>query len=186
MRSRPSRSRSWSRWPPRASNAPRAPWSKHRSIEHREPPDMRLTRAYTDAPLAPGHKVVLDPVASAHLTRVLKLGPEAPVVVFNGDGRDYHGRIARAKKDAVEVALERVQDAVEESPLELTLAQCIARGERMDWVVQKATELGVAAIVPIVSERTEVRLDPERAARRRLHWRGVAIAACEQCGRARL
>jgi 16S rRNA (uracil1498-N3)-methyltransferase len=147
---------------------------------------MRFTRAYTDAPLAPGHKVRLDPVASAHLTRVLRLGADAPVVVFNGDGRDYHGRIARAKKDEVEVALEHVQDAVEESPLHVTLGQCIARGEKMDWIVQKATELGVAAIVPIESERTEVRLDPERAARRRLHWRGVAIAACEQCGRARL
>src|SRR5207344_2384819 len=86
----------------------------------------------------------------------------------------------------VEVALEHVQDAVEESPLHVTLGQCIARGEKMDWIVQKATELGVAAIVPIESERTEVRFDPERAARRRLHWRGVAIAACEQCGRARL
>ena len=147
---------------------------------------MRFTRAYTDAPLSPGRKVLLDPVASAHLTRVLKLGADAPVVVFNGDGRDYHGRIARARKDGVEVELEHVQDAVEESPLEITLGQCIARGEKMDWIVQKATELGAAAIVPIESERTEVRLDPERAARRRLHWRGIAIAACEQCGRARV
>ena len=147
---------------------------------------MRFTRAYTDAPLAPGRKVLLDPVASAHLVRVLKLGADAPVVVFNGDGRDYHGRIAKARKDCVEVELEHVQEAVEESPLEVTLGQCIARGEKMDWIVQKATELGASAIVPIVSERTEVRLDPERAARRRLHWRGIAIAACEQCGRARV
>jgi 16S rRNA (uracil1498-N3)-methyltransferase len=70
-----------------------------------------------------------------------------------------------------------------ESPLPLTLAQAIARGERMDWVLQKATELGVARIVPIVTERTEVKLDAERAERRMAHWRGVIASACEQCGR---
>jgi len=94
--------------------------SRGRSSVATQPTDpattMRFTRAYTDAPLAPGRKVLLDPIASAHLVRVLKLGADAPVVVFNGDGRDYHGRIAKARKDCVEVELEHVQEAVEESP----------------------------------------------------------------------
>jgi 16S rRNA (uracil1498-N3)-methyltransferase len=73
-----------------------------------------------------------------------------------------------------------------ESPLRITLAQAIARGEKMDWVLQKATELGVEAVVPLLTERTEVKLDAERSEKRSAHWRGVVIAACEQCGRARV
>jgi len=147
---------------------------------------MRTIRAYTDAPLVLGQVVRLDPIASQHLARVLRLPMDAPVRIFNGDGCDYAGHIVGLKRDAVEVRLATREPAAPESPLRLTLAQCVARAEKMDWVVQKATELGVARIVPVVSERTEVRLEPDRAERRRAHWHGVAVAACEQCGRARV
>lgn len=147
---------------------------------------MRLTRSHVDAPLAPGTTLTLPETASAHLVRVLRLGLGDAVVVFNGDGFDYEGRIVALGKRGVEVELMSRHAVATESPLRITLVQAIARGEKMDWVLQKATELGVAAIVPVVTERTEVKLDAERSSKRSAHWRGVIAAACEQSGRARL
>src|SRR5690606_24176920 len=118
--------------------------------------------------------------------RVLRLGLGEACIVFNGDGHDYEARLVSLGKRGAEVELMSCRPVANESPLRVTLAQAIARGEKMDWVLQKATELGVAAIVPLVTERTEVRLDAERGDRRAAHWRGVIAAACEQCGRARL
>jgi 16S rRNA (uracil1498-N3)-methyltransferase len=147
---------------------------------------MRLTRSHVDAPLAVGATLALPDNASAHLVRVLRLGLGDAVVVFNGDGFDYEGRIVALGKRGVEVELMSRHAVASESPLRITLVQAIARGEKMDWVLQKATELGVAAIVPVVTERTEVKLDAERGSKRSAHWRGVIAAACEQSGRARL
>ena len=147
---------------------------------------MRIPRVFVDLPLAPGATVELPGEACEHLLRVLRLGEGAALTLCNGDGSDYGARIAAiGKRGATASVLESTPNAAE-SPLRIVLAQALARGEKMDWVVQKATELGVAAIAPIVTERTEVRLDAERAGRRLAHWRGVAAAACEQCGRARL
>ena len=147
---------------------------------------MRLTRTFMDAPLAVGTVATLSENATAHLVRVLRLGLGDACVVFNGDGHDYEARLVSLGKRGAEVELMSRRAVATESPLRITLAQSIARGEKMDWVLQKATELGVAAIVPIVTERTEVRLDAERGEKRGAHWRGVIAAACEQCGRARL
>ena len=147
---------------------------------------MRLTRVFVDAPLAAGATVALPDAAAGHLLRVLRLGAGDACVLFNGDGHDYDARIASAgKRDAtVEIAAARALG--NESPLRIVLLQALARGEKMDWIVQKATELGVAGIVPVASERGEVRLAGERAGKRTAHWRSVAIAACEQSGRARV
>lgn len=147
---------------------------------------MRTIRSYIDAPLAVGRHVDLGEQASTHLVRVLRRQVGDEVMLFNGDGCDYRARLVTvAKKAAVAEVVERC--AVDrESPLSITLVQSLARGEKMDWVLQKATELGVAAIAPVLSERTEVRLGAERAERRMAHWRGVVVAACEQSGRARL
>ena len=147
---------------------------------------MRLTRVFVDAPLAPGATVALPETPAGHLLRVLRLGSGDACVLFNGNGRDYRARIAAAGKRQATVEIVDAREVANESPLRIVLLQALARGEKMDWIVQKATELGVAAIVPVVSERSEVRLDGERAGRRLAHWRGVAIAACEQSGRARL
>ena len=147
---------------------------------------MRLTRVYVDATLAVGSRVALGEAASSHLTRVLRAGAGDACVLFNGDGRDRDARIVCAGKRAAEVEVLACRELQNESPLRIVLLQALARGEKMDWVVQKATELGVHAIVPVASERSEVRLDGERADRRVAHWRQVAIAACEQSGRALL
>ncbi|MET0656237.1 MAG: 16S rRNA (uracil(1498)-N(3))-methyltransferase, partial [Pseudoxanthomonas sp.] len=107
-------------------------------------------------------------------------------VLFNGDGNDYAARIASAGKREVVVEILGSEPVGNESPLRITLVQGIARGEKMDLILQKATELGVAAIVPVVAERTEVKLDAERTEKRMAHWRSVVASACEQSGRARM
>ncbi|WP_146910452.1 16S rRNA (uracil(1498)-N(3))-methyltransferase [Arenimonas daejeonensis] len=147
---------------------------------------MRIIRCFVDQPLATGQVIALPEDASTHLLRVLRLAPGDEVVLFNGDGHDYGARLLSAAKRGAEAEVHSRQDAGNESPLHITLAQGIARGEKMDLVLQKATELGVTAFAPVVTERTEVKLDAERAGKRIAHWRGVLAAACGQSGRARL
>jgi 16S rRNA (uracil1498-N3)-methyltransferase len=144
---------------------------------------VRLTRIHVDAPLAPGARVALPDDAVAHLQRVLRLQPGDACVLFNGDGNDYGARLLAAGKRGYEAEVESVRPAAAESPLRIVLVQGIARGEKMDWILQKATELGVASIVPVSSERSEVRLDAARAEKRLAHWRGVVASACGQSGR---
>ena len=147
---------------------------------------MRTTRIFIDLPLAPGATADLPATACDHLLRVLRMGEGAHVTMFNGDGNDYAAELVGVGKRGASARVVGVRTNPTESLLRIVLAQAIARGEKMDWVVQKATELGVSAIQPVVTERTEVRLDAERADRRLHHWQGVASAACEQCGRARV
>lgn len=147
---------------------------------------MRLIRVYTDNPLARGARVSVHGTAAQHITRVLRLKAGDPVTLFNGDGQDYPSRINALQRGSVEVEVQGVSAARAESPLSLTLVQGIARSERMDLVVQKATELGVTAIQPVVMARSVVKLDAATRAKKLAHWRGIAIAACEQSGRARL
>ncbi len=147
---------------------------------------MRLIRVHVDAPLAAGARVTLAGPAAAHVRRVLRLGEGDPLTLFNGDGRDYPSRIAGFGRGTAEAEVEGAVAARAESPLAVTLVQGIARGERMDLVVQKTTELGVAAIVPVAAARSVVRLDAATRERKLAHWRGIAVAACEQCGRARV
>lgn len=146
----------------------------------------RMSRIHVDTPLAKGARFALADAAAAHLLRVLRLGIGDACVLFNGDGLDYPATLVSVSKKIAEVEVTDAYPIDNESPLRISLAQALARGEKMDWIIQKATELGVASIQPIVSERTEVKLDGERADKRRTHWRAIAIAACEQCGRARL
>jgi 16S rRNA (uracil1498-N3)-methyltransferase len=147
---------------------------------------MRAVRHFVDVPLRVGGRLDLPEAAVAHLVRVLRLGEGDAIVLFNGDGCDYPARLLSAGKRTAEAeVLDRVA-LDNESPLSLTLAQGIARGEKMDLILQKATELGVARIAPVLTERTEVKLDAERSAKRMAHWRGVVLGACEQSGRARV
>jgi 16S rRNA (uracil1498-N3)-methyltransferase len=144
---------------------------------------MRLTRVYVDAALEPGTFVELSGSAAGHLTRVLRLRAGAALTLFNGRGGEYSASIERVRRSEVTLAVGAHQAIERESPFALTLAQGVSRGERMDLVVQKATELGVSRLVPVVTERSVVRLDEEQSDRKSSHWRAIAIAACEQCGR---
>ena len=147
---------------------------------------MRSIRHYVAAPLAVGLRLVLPEAAVAHLVRVLRLGQGDIFVLFNGDGCNYLSRLITVGRNTAEVEVLGSQQAGNESPLRITLAQGIARGEKMDLILQKATELGVIRFAPIITERTEVKLDGDRQEKKMLHWRGVLASACEQSGRARL
>ncbi len=147
---------------------------------------MRLTRVHVEAPLAAGQRVVIEGSAANHITRVLRLRTGDAIAVFNGNGAEFAARVEEFRKGSVLVEVEEERAADRESPLSVTLAQGISRGERMDWILQKATELGASRIVPVLTERSVVRLDSKQAEKKLQHWRGIAIAACEQCGRNRV
>lgn len=145
---------------------------------------MRLTRCFVDAELKPGARIVLPESAATHLTRVLRLREGDACVLFNGDGHDRAATLVAVGKREVVAEVSASTAIANESPLRIVLLQGVARGEKMDLILQKATELGVAAIVPVNSERSEVKLDAERAGKRLAHWRSVVVSACEQSGRA--
>lgn len=147
---------------------------------------MRLTRSFVAHPLAAGDTIALPEDAAAHLVRVLRLQAGDACVLFNGDGFDRDARIVSTGKREVLAEIIASRPVDNESPLAITLLQGIARGEKMDLILQKATELGVTRILPVFSERSEVKLDAQRADRRVAHWREVVVSACEQSGRARV
>ncbi len=147
---------------------------------------MRLNRVYVDAALGEGLHLELPPAAGAHLAKVLRVRSGDELVVFAGDGHEYSASVESVRGTRVAVALGAARAVDRESPLAVTLVQCIARADRMDVIVQKATELGVACIVPVQSRRGVVRLAPEQAQSKAAHWRAIAVSACEQCGRNRL
>jgi 16S rRNA (uracil1498-N3)-methyltransferase len=148
---------------------------------------MRTIRIHVDIPLASGRDITLPAQAGEHVARVLRMEAGAPVVLFSGDdGMEYDAVLASVGKREVVASVGEGRQVANESPLSLTLAQGVARGEKMDFIIQKATELGVTRIVPILTERSEVKLDAARAEKRLVHWRAVAASACEQSGRARV
>jgi 16S rRNA (uracil1498-N3)-methyltransferase len=145
---------------------------------------MRISRLFTEQALEPGRETRLDAAASHYVNRVLRLSAGDPLVLFNGDGYDYPGQLMHSSGSEVRIAVGDRQAAAGESPLAITLVQAISRGERMDQTLQKATELGVWAVQPVVTERVEVRLKGQRLEKRMRHWLGVIRSACEQSGRA--
>lgn len=147
---------------------------------------MRVTRCYVQAPLQQGQTVELPASVAGHLTRVLRLAAGAAVVLFNGDGCDYEAELVGVAKNQASAKIMTKRKKATQSPLHLVLVQAVVRGEKMDFILQKATELGVSAIIPVLTERTEVRLDAERGEKRHQHWFGVITAACGQSGRAQI
>ena len=145
---------------------------------------VRQSRIYTSQPLFSADSVELTGSASHYLSRVLRLSAGHSIVLFNGDGRDYSAEIREIQRQRVLARLVGSQVAGNESDLNITLVQAISRGERMDYSLQKATELGVVCIQPVTSSRVEVRLNEDRMAKRLAHWQGVVVSACEQSGRA--
>jgi 16S rRNA (uracil1498-N3)-methyltransferase len=141
---------------------------------------------YVEAALSPGSLVELPPDTASHLAKVLRARSGDELIMFNGDGREFNGAVEAVRGSRVSASVGDSRPVNRESPLAITLVQCVPRGDRMDFIVQKATELGVARIVPILSQRSVVRLDKTQAESKALHWRAVTVSACEQCGRNRL
>ena len=147
---------------------------------------MRLTRVYVETALSPGTIVELPRETAAHLAKVLRARSGDPLILFGGDGREYAGAVESVRGSRVTASVGNGAEVDRESPLAVTLVQCVPRGDRMDFIVQKATELGVTRIVPVLSQRSVVRLDAAQAESKAAHWRAVVVNACEQCGRNRL
>lgn len=147
---------------------------------------MRVPRFYQDQPMAIGKNIELDEAALRHGIQVLRLKVDDELILFNGDGHDYHARLTSVAKKQATVRIESVKRIDNESPLITHLALGIAKGERMDYALQKAVELGVQRFTPLLTEHCVVHLDDKREAKRRHHWLGVIQGACEQSGRARL
>lgn len=147
---------------------------------------MRLTRIYLPTALSSGALVPLPDAQSQHVMRVLRLAVGARLLAFNGTGGEYEAVIESARRNAATLRIGARLEVTSESPLGLTLLQGIARGEKMDLILQKSTELGVTRIVPVTMSRSTVRLDAAAALRKQGHWEGVVISAAEQSGRDRV
>jgi 16S rRNA (uracil1498-N3)-methyltransferase len=147
---------------------------------------VRVNRVHVAESIAGRQTYDLSGATANHVGRVLRLRSGDPLVLFDGRGGEYAATIKGLGKDRVTVTVGEHVAVDRESPLSITLVQGISRGERMDLVMQKATELGVKHIVPIATERSVVRMNEGQTRRKHEHWRAIAIAACEQCGRNRV
>lgn len=144
---------------------------------------MRLTRVYVAADLSSGNSLQLPRDAAHHVARVLRMQAGDALLLFDGKGHQHHAVILAIKGVEVCVSIGDAQTDVAESPLAITLVQGISRGERMDWALQKATELGVTHIIPVLTHRSVVKLDAAQALKKQEHWQGIVVSACEQSGR---
>ncbi|MFM8331225.1 MAG: 16S rRNA (uracil(1498)-N(3))-methyltransferase [Candidatus Methylumidiphilus sp.] len=147
---------------------------------------MRVSRCYVPQALSAGSTVRLEEASAHYLRDVLRLRQGAELVVFNGEGGEYAAALVEVRKAAVCLALGEFNPREAESALHTHLGLGVSRGERMDWAIQKAVELGVSAMTPLFTERCVVQLDAARQVQRLRHWRGLAESACEQCGRNRV
>ena len=139
-------------------------------------------RIYVNTPLTAGTAVTLPHNALKHL-RARRTRNSEPIVLFNGDGHEYVGQLQTLDRREARVIVAEARPVDRESPLRVTLMQAVSKGERMDYTLQKAVELGAARLIPVFTERSVVRLDAERREKRHRHWEAVVAAACEQCGR---
>jgi 16S rRNA (uracil1498-N3)-methyltransferase len=147
---------------------------------------MHIPRFYTEQVLNPGDTLLLRETASHHLLRVLRLQPGEKVILFNGDGHECLAIVKAGEKRRARVCIQTCERPLRESPLHIELGQGIARGDRMDLVLQKSVELGVNSITPLWTRRSRVQLKDSRLDRKLQHWNGVIRSACEQSGRLRL
>lgn len=144
-----------------------------------------MPRFFVGTPLHPDDIMQLPDDVVRHIL-VLRLQPGDSVVLFNGEGGEYSAELVEVERRAVQVRIREFRPIEVETPYQLTLAQGIAGGDKMDWLIEKAVELGASCFVPLTTTRSVVRLAGERAQRRHAHWQGIVRAACEQCGRNRL
>lgn len=142
-------------------------------------------RLFVDTPLQPGTETALPESADRH-ARVRRVQPGDTLVLLDGHGAEWPATVLQVGRSQIRVHLGEPQRVSRELPLPVTLAVVVPANERMDWLVEKATELGVASLQPVLAERSVLRLKGERADKKRAHWQGIAVAACEQCGRNRV
>ncbi len=147
---------------------------------------MRNPRLFTDQPLTPGNQVVLKDNVAQHLGRVLRARTGDNIALFNGDGQEFAATVLTVSKREVSVDIGEAATPQTESPVYTTLGLCLSKGDRLDWAIQKATELGVGAIAPLYSERVDFSIPQDRMEKRIAHWQQIAINACEQCGRVKV
>lgn len=140
-----------------------------------------MPRFFVDATLAPGEHLRLPAGASRHI-QVLRLQPGEEVTLFNGTGGQWQARIERIERSSVSVELLAFDPVEREPERRVHLAVGVPANERMDWLIEKAAELGAASVQPLLTAHSVVRLTSERAEKKRLHWQAVSLAACEQCG----
>ena len=144
---------------------------------------MRIPRIFTNQALTSNNTLALAEAQSHYLSKVLRMQAGRELILFNGEGGEYSAEISGIYKKHVDVLVKSLYPENRQSELHLELAIGVSRGERMDWVLQKATELGVTKITPLITERTEVKLTGERADKKMEHWQQIIISACEQCQR---
>ena len=147
---------------------------------------MATPRIYSPQSLTEGQAVHLDEAAARHVGLVLRMKSGQPLTLFNGAGGCFSATIEESSKRSVIVSLDSFHPDEKESPLKVHLAQSISKGDRMEYAIQKATELGITEITPIYTEHGDIRLKGERATKKQQHWQQVAISACEQCQRNRV
>ncbi|WP_290651105.1 16S rRNA (uracil(1498)-N(3))-methyltransferase [Aquisalimonas sp.] len=143
---------------------------------------MRIPRIHVPGPLAEGVELTLEGAAANHL-RVLRLRAGHPLVAFDGRGGSHDAQVIAVERRRVAILLTGARDGGVESPLHTVLIQGISKGERMDWTIQKAVELGVSRIIPVITARSVINTEPARLQKKVDHWRSIVISACEQCGR---
>lgn len=144
-----------------------------------------MPRFYYPSPLAIGASITL-PEQVAHHVRVLRLKADATITLFNGEGGEYTASLSAIEKKRVQAEVKAFSPHETELPYSVTLAQALPEGSKMDWIIEKAVELGAAAIQPLAAQRCVMRLSAERAAKKMEHWNGIIVAAAEQSGRNRL
>jgi 16S rRNA (uracil1498-N3)-methyltransferase len=144
-----------------------------------------MPRFFVGTPLNPDDLMQLPDDVVRHIL-VLRLQPGDSIVLFNGEGGEYSAELVEVERRSASVRIREFRAIEVEAPYHLTLAQGIASGDKMDWLIEKAVELGASCFVPLTTTRSVVRLSGERAQRRHAHWQGIVRASCEQCGRNRL
>ena len=147
---------------------------------------MRVPRFYVPQPFAVGQEVTLPDTTFRHAIQVLRLGVGEPLILFNGEGGEYFTQISNVSKRSASVQIDSFSAIDTESPVHLTLVQAIIKPDKMDFALQKAVELGVNTIQPLITQRSVVRIGKEQVDKKLQHWEGIVVAACEQSGRTRM
>lgn len=147
---------------------------------------MSNPRFHCPVSLSQGGELTLPEAVANHAVRVLRMRAGDGLVLFDGEGGECPAVLADIARNAVTVTLGEYSQVNRESPLDLWLVQALAAADKMDWVVQKAVELGATGVLPWQADRSVLKLDAARAAKRQAHWQAIAISACEQCGRNRV
>lgn len=147
---------------------------------------MRITRLYTPQALKTDQTITVSGKPAHYIINVLRLRSGAALTVFNGEGKEFDATLEKSSRVEIFIHIEAQKECIAEPSLQITLAQGIARNDRMDLILQKAVELGVTTIQPLWMQRSQKRLKGERMEKRMAHWKGVVISTCEQSGRGTL